>query len=325
MSGEDKRFQVFISSTFNDLIEERAEVTQAIMELNHMPYGMEAFPAANETQWEWIKRAIRESDYYIVIIGGKYGSVNPKTEISYTEMEYRYAEEVGVPTIAFLVDSSVDLPKSKIETDPIKAEKLQKFKDYIENNKLRKSYISKEDLKSKVIVSFMQLINSCPRTGWIRANSLKNYTSNDEVIQLMKENAELKAKLAEKGAYGIDINSMAKGKDKYKLQYETFDYSSNTKNDSELEVTWDELFQAIGTDFYMGTTSKKTNDIKYIIYSYIKYTKEKDISELKDECLTKVLIQFETLGYLQKDKFGFWSLSSKGKEYYLSLNIIKNR
>lgn len=192
MNSENKRYQVFISSTFNDLIEERAEVTQAIMELNHMPYGMEVFPAANDAQWEWIKRAISESDYYIVIIGGKYGSVNPKTEISYTEMEYRYAEEVGIPTIAFLVDSNVDLPKSKIETDLVKAEKLQIFKDYIENNKLRKSYVSKEDLKSKVIVSFMQLINNCPRTGWIRADSLKNYTSNDEVIQLMKENAELK-------------------------------------------------------------------------------------------------------------------------------------
>lgn len=192
MNNENKRYQVFISSTFVDLKEERSQVTQAIMELNHMPYGMEAFPAANETQWEWIKKAIKESDYYIVIIGGKYGSVNSKTGLSYTEMEYRYAEEVGVPTIAFLVDNSVDLPNSKTETDPIKTKKLQEFKKYIENNKLRKSYISKEDLKSKVIISFMQLISNSPRTGWIRADSLKNYTSNDEIIQLMKENIDLK-------------------------------------------------------------------------------------------------------------------------------------
>ncbi len=192
MSNENKRYQIFVSSTFLDLIEERAEVTQAIMEINHMPYGMEAFPAANETQWEWIKRAIKESDYYIVIVGGKYGSVNPQTGLGYTEMEYRYAEEVGVPTIAFLVDSSVDLPKSKIETDSAKAEKLQNFRGYIENTRLRKSYTSKEDLKAKVIASVVQLINQCPLIGWIRADSLKNYTSNDEVIRLMKENAELK-------------------------------------------------------------------------------------------------------------------------------------
>ena len=192
MDNANKRYQIFVSSTFLDLIEERAEITQAIMEINHMPYGMEAFPAANKTQWEWIKRAIKESDYYIVIVGGKYGSVNPKTGLSYTEMEYRYAEEVGVPTIAFLVDSNVDLPKSKIETDSAKAEKLQDFRSYIENTRLRKSYTSKEDLKAKVIASVVKLINQCPRIGWIRADSLKNYTSNDEVIRLMKENAELK-------------------------------------------------------------------------------------------------------------------------------------
>lgn len=124
MISPNKRYQIFISSTFTDLKEERAEVTQAILELGHMPYGMEAFPAANETQWEWIKKAIEESDYYIAIIGGKYGSINAKTGRSYTEMEYNYANEKGIPSIAFIVDDSIDLPKSKIETDPEKIKKL---------------------------------------------------------------------------------------------------------------------------------------------------------------------------------------------------------
>jgi len=150
MNNTDKRYQVFISSTFKDLVEERAEVTQAIMELNHMPYGMEAFPAANETQWEWIKKAIEQSDYYIVIIGGKYGSINPKTELSYTEMEYRYAVEVGIPCIAFLVDSNVDLSASKIETDASKKEKLDKFKQYIENNRSVSRNIIRSQYKKNI-------------------------------------------------------------------------------------------------------------------------------------------------------------------------------
>lgn len=322
MSGEDKRFQVFISSTFNDLIEERAEVTQAIMELNHMPYGMEAFPAANETQWEWIKRAIRESDYYIVIIGGKYGSVNPKTEISYTEMEYRYAEEVGVPTIAFLVDSSVDLPKSKIETDPIKAEKLQKFKDYIENNKLRKSYISKEDLKSKVIVSFMQLINSCPRTGWIRANSLKNYTSNDEVIRLMKENAELKKRLSESNSFELNLDSLAKGQDKYKLK---FRYSNNPIDawiEAEMEISWDELFHLIGSELYNRKMIKNEN-LYNAINHYIERKNNIYSAELSQNSLTEILVQFDTLDYIERNLGNNWELSDKGYKYFLHMSVVR--
>src|SRR4051812_16576479 len=98
----DKRYQVFVSSTYSDLIEERSEVMQALLELDCMPAGMELFPAANDSQWVWIKRVIDESDYYIVILGGRYGSVSKQTGLIYTGMEYRYAIECGKPVIGFL-------------------------------------------------------------------------------------------------------------------------------------------------------------------------------------------------------------------------------
>ncbi len=75
----DKRYQVFVNSTYTDLMEERNEVMQALLELNCMPAGMELFPAANEDQWNWIKRVIDESDYYVVIVAGRYGSVSELT------------------------------------------------------------------------------------------------------------------------------------------------------------------------------------------------------------------------------------------------------
>jgi len=83
-----KRYQVFLSSTYSDLIVERAEVMQALLELDCMPAGMELFPAASEEAWEWIKRVISESDYYVVVLGGRYGTLSERTKISYTEMEY---------------------------------------------------------------------------------------------------------------------------------------------------------------------------------------------------------------------------------------------
>ena len=322
MNNENKRYQVFVSSTFTDLIEERAEVTQAIMELNHMPYGMEAFPAANETQWEWIKRAIKESDYYIVIIGGKYGSINKKTGLSYTEMEYRYAEEVGIPTIAFIVDNSIDLPKSKIETDSTKAEKLQEFKSYIENNKLRKSYTSKEDLKAKVIVSFIQLINQYPRNGWLRADSLKNYTSNEEVIRLMKENEELKKKIVQNSPYGLDIEYLAKERDKYKLEYRYSNDPMTPAKKAEVEVSWEELFQIIGSELY-NRSILNFEGIESILNSFLERKDKVYDAIIPEECLTTILVQFESLGYIGRNKIGYWILSEKGKKYFLSLNSVK--
>lgn len=110
------RYQVFVSSTFEDLREERQQATQSILEAGCFPSGMELFPASDETQWELIKRVIEESDYYIVIVAGRYGNIGPDG-FSYTEMEYDYAVEKGIPALGFVRndvgDISFDRPKSR--------------------------------------------------------------------------------------------------------------------------------------------------------------------------------------------------------------------
>src|SRR5436190_3612700 len=111
----EKRFQVFVSSTYDDLQKERQEVMHALLELDCIPSGMELFPAANESQWSLIKRVIDDCDYYILIIGGRYGSVGPEG-VSYTEMEYRYAISIGKPTIAFLHADPAEITANKSES-----------------------------------------------------------------------------------------------------------------------------------------------------------------------------------------------------------------
>jgi len=86
----DKRYQVFVSSTYDDLREERQEVIFALLELDCIPSGMELFPAADEDQWTVIKEVIDDCDYYVVIIGGRYGSLHSSGK-SFTQMEYEYA------------------------------------------------------------------------------------------------------------------------------------------------------------------------------------------------------------------------------------------
>ncbi len=46
-------YQVFVSSTFRDLQEERQKVLQAILEVQAFPAGMELFPAADAEQFEF--------------------------------------------------------------------------------------------------------------------------------------------------------------------------------------------------------------------------------------------------------------------------------
>jgi hypothetical protein len=97
----EKRYQVFISSTFRDLQKEREAVLKAVLELNHMPAGMELFPASDDSAWQLIKDVIDSSDYYVLIIAGRYGSMD-EVGIGYTEKEYQYAVSVNKPVIPLL-------------------------------------------------------------------------------------------------------------------------------------------------------------------------------------------------------------------------------
>src|ERR1041384_3732281 len=89
------KFQIFISSTYEDLKDEREQVIKACLEMGHIPVGMEMFSAADEEQWQIIKRQIDESDYYVVLIAHRYGSrVGGR---GYTEKGYEYAVQQGGP------------------------------------------------------------------------------------------------------------------------------------------------------------------------------------------------------------------------------------
>ena len=95
-----KRYQVFISSTFNDLKAERLAVLNQLLSINCIPVGMELFTAADEEQFAYIKKLIDESDYYVVIFAGRYGRL-ADDGLSYTEKEYDYAIEKKIPVLAY--------------------------------------------------------------------------------------------------------------------------------------------------------------------------------------------------------------------------------
>lgn len=168
----EKRYQVFVSSTYEDLHEERQEVMHALLELDCIPAGMELFPAASEDQWSLIKRVIDDCDYYIVISAGRYGSIG-KNDLSFTEMEYRYALEKGKPIIAFLHKDTESLQARKTEKTPDGKKKLDAFRNLLQQ-KMCKYWESPAELGSVVSRSIVRLIKTNPSVGWVRADQLLN-------------------------------------------------------------------------------------------------------------------------------------------------------
>ena len=190
MSFFDKKYQVFISSTYEDLISARDEVIKVILSLYQIPIGMEMFSADNSEQWDIIKTTIENSDYYILIIGHRYGSETIE-KISYTEKEFNYAKELGIPIIAFIRKRDIATTPNQRDSDSSKIDKLHLFLEKVTKNAMCDFWENENELAQKVAVSFTKQIFKTPRIGWIRANESSMETAS-ELTKLIQENRELR-------------------------------------------------------------------------------------------------------------------------------------
>lgn len=189
------KYQVFISSTYTDLIDERDSIIKAILEMYHIPIGMEMFSAEDEDQWEIIRRTIEVSDYYILILGLRYGSKTTEM-ISFTQKEYEYALEKNIPILAFIMDENVSLPKEKRD-DNLK--EINTFRSTVlRNSKMAQYWKTKDELIKNVSISLMKQIMQKPGIGWIRGNNaMLEEALSKEMANLSKENRELRLEIKE--------------------------------------------------------------------------------------------------------------------------------
>ena len=185
----NKKLQVFVSSTYTDLIEERQAAVQAILDAGHIPAGMELFKAGNESQLKTIYKWIDESDVYMLILGGRYGSIETKSGKSYTQLEYEYALAKNIPVFAVVLSESFLTTKinSLGLSDVMEQkapDKYQSFKSLVMSKIIREVDDCK-DIKIQVHATLNEFINTYDLIGWIRN------TNENDTIQLLKDNTNL--------------------------------------------------------------------------------------------------------------------------------------
>ncbi|MEW8659528.1 MAG: DUF4062 domain-containing protein [Candidatus Thiodiazotropha endolucinida] len=188
-----KKYQIFVSSTYEDLKDQRDQVIKAALEMGHIPVGMEMFSAADEEQWKIITRQIDQSDYYAVIVAHRYGSITEG--ISYTEKEYDYAVSQGIPAIGFVIEDDVEWPPAYIDTDQQSKDSLDSFKSKVKSKPVG-FWKNAEDLHGKFSIALMKLITTNPRPGWARADELIGPDVMKEITRLSSENAALRKEVA---------------------------------------------------------------------------------------------------------------------------------
>jgi hypothetical protein len=155
---------------------------------------MELFPAADATAWQIIEDVIDASDYYILVVGGRYGSLD-EAGLGYTEREYEYAVSRSIPVIPLLHENPDNLPRERTETGQASWEKLKAFRAKVEKRHTCVYWKSAEDLKAKVIISLTAAMKRTPAVGWIRADKVPTEATVTEILALRKDIAELEAQL----------------------------------------------------------------------------------------------------------------------------------
>lgn len=307
----EKRYQVFVSSTFEDLKEERAEVVQALLELDCIPCGMEYFPASSDAQWDFIKRLIDDCDYYVVIIAGMYGSMDSEG-ISYTQKEYEYAISIGIPAIGFLHSNPENIKSSKTEKDPKKNKKLNDFKSKVKE-RLCKYWDSAKDLGGVVSRSMIQEIKRNPRIGWIKANTIDS-NAEKTILSLYKKIEQLESEIKinsqkefDYSKFYKDTDQLEQGDDKIEITITvTFgDWQNKKKGVDKITTTWNKITYLFFPKIVNGI---RDSSFKYILSRSLseltleskKFKDKENVSfTISDDSFQTIKIQLMSLGYIE--------------------------
>jgi len=196
-----RKLQVFISSTFNDMLPERQAAVEAILRAGHIPAGMELFAAGDESQLETIRRWIDDSDVFMLIIGGRYGSIDPKSGKSYIELEYEYAVKKRKPLFAAVInDHYLTLKLKDVGLDAMERTNghlLSSFRELV-TKKICRFFGDLNELKLIVFESLGNFDRSEELSGWIRGSDVVDPKAMlEQVAKLQNENAEFVQKIAE--------------------------------------------------------------------------------------------------------------------------------
>lgn len=288
----NKKLQVFVSSTYTDLIEERQAAVQAILDAGHIPAGMELFKAGNESQLKTIYKWIDESDVYMLILGGRYGSIEEKSGKSYTQLEYEYALNKDIPVFAVVLSESFLTTKiNQLGLSDVMEQKApdkyQTFKSLVMSKIIREVDDCK-DIKITIHSTLNEFIHDYNLIGWVRN------TNENDTTQLIKENNTL---LKENNSLNKQIQKLQEqinAKSKEQFGKYTFDELANllkkkkfiipakiAGGEKDVRIAALELFILYFNTFVTGVSNEydSSESMVYVFYHVAPYYISFDLLE----------------------------------------------
>ncbi len=324
------KYQIFVSSTYEDLKEVREQIIRCVLEMGHIPVGMEMFSAANEDQWKVIQKQIDDCDYYMVIVAHRYGSLDK--DISFTEKEYDYAISKNIPVLGFIIDDNTKWSAKYIDTDELTKQRLIKFKEKIKT-KMVNFWKNTDDIYGKTAIALGKAFVTYERPGYIRSDEVANQDVFNELTRLSTENSNLRTQISDiKKTIKEDTENQEKDlllileSTKYRIPIKFID---ETEWDKSHTLSLLEIFETISERILIeeeelnlkkAIALKATGRINYnpeIPVAFNRFAQwMADLSALD-------LIAPSTKKHSLNDTSKYWTLTDLGREVFSKLRKLK--
>jgi hypothetical protein len=121
--------RAFISSTIYDLTDYRQAVRDVLTDLGVAYVALDDLVATEAppptTVAERVFQELADSDVVVLIIGHRYGSIEPSSGSGWVEAEFRAAKKLGKPILAFLADEQASFTAASIDEDRSRVERFR--------------------------------------------------------------------------------------------------------------------------------------------------------------------------------------------------------
>jgi formylglycine-generating enzyme required for sulfatase activity len=154
--------KIYISSTYEDLKEERKAAAQAVRSMGHIAIGMEDYVASDSRPVDKCLDDVRSCDVYMGIFAWRYGFIPNGYDKSITHLEYEAAGNAGIPRLIFLLKSSAPWPRDKMEKGK-GAEKIEKLRNELRENHTVNFFANADQLGGKIAIGLKDIESSIPQ------------------------------------------------------------------------------------------------------------------------------------------------------------------
>jgi hypothetical protein len=253
-------------------------------------------------------------------VGGRYGSSDPATGLGYTEREYDYAVDIGLPVLGFIHGSPGEIAADRTELDPIPRARLDEFRAKIRTRVCR-TWTNADELASQVVLSLTQEIQRNPRVGWVKAN-------REFGPELQAEMAQLRAEVLEqhrnesKPLPDIDPG-LQQGDDRVTLRLRMWVAEHGETVVRSWMTTWNRVFQVLGPMLLTETAEETMAGALASAAADELGIMDPTDPQIVPTDFQKAKTQLYALGFVERGGNGGWALTRLGEAQLVKMTALR--